>query len=229
MPKQKTQSFLFIVAVIVAVIILATIFVNDFSRMTALAQDEGGANPNSFPAPAASPEQHFNAVQDLQSLIPEGEIGGQSIQSGFEYIPSSAFRHDGISPASGYRFIPVEGYIRNNSAALMCLAAPVYVPNGVTLTKFSMFFVDDHPISDMAAIFRRRSHTSPGNAAETVASLNFDSNNIDEPTVFEGFTTAITSGREVVNNNFGYYITFCFDPNTGLDQRVYGFRVEYNP
>lgn len=170
-------------------------------------------------------EGQLEVVGDLKSAA---FIGGQSTGSGSEYIPSSAFRHDGSSPASGFRFWPTAGYIRNNSSSYMCLAAPVYVPHGATLTEFSMYFMDDHPTSDMwADLWRSKYASPPGSSAEWVTGLYFPG--IDEDTIWRGYTPDIQPGTETVSNAYGYYISFCFDPDTGMEQLVYGFRVSYAP
>lgn len=248
----KMQNLVLVVAVIVAVVILSTFLVIGPNRMTAQAgnelpllatnaQQEVGThlayqgvytNPNmlNFPSDTEPQAGQLKVVTDLKSAISGSGIDPQSINSGFEYIPSSAFRSDGFSPASQYSFVPTTGYILSNSATGMCLAAPVYVPNGATLTRFSMFFVDDNADNDLTFVkLWRKNHTpaGAGAAAQVVASLAFPGN--DEATVFEGFTETMTPGTQTVSNNFGYYIGFCFNGNTGLEQLVYGFRVEYNP
>lgn len=247
----KAQNVVLIATVIVAVITLSAFLMIGPNKMSARAQIESSnlmastqqkvetgltyqevytnSNSPNFPTGIEPQSGQLKAVTDLQSATSGSGVAPQSINSGFEYIPSSAFRSDGVSPASGYRFIPTAGYIRNNSASQMCLAAPVYVPNGATLTTFSMFFVDDSAPSDLTFVkLWRKNQTASGagTAAQVVASLSFS--NINEATVFEGFTTTLTPGTQTVSNNFGYYIGFCFNGGTGLEQLVYGFRVAYN-
>ncbi len=180
---------------------------------------------NNLPGDVKRKEGQLEVIDDLKSAA---FIGGQSTNSGSEYIPSSAFRHDGSSPASGFRFWPTAGYIRNNSSSRMCLAAPVYVPHGATLTEFSMYFMDDHAASDMGAVLWRSKYASPpGSSAEWVTGLYFPG--VDAATRRRGYNTDIQPGTETVSNAYGYYISFCFDPDTGLEQLVYGFRVDYTP
>jgi hypothetical protein len=70
----------------------------------------------------------------------------------------------------------------------------------------------------------------PGTSAETVIDLNFiDTYDIDGPTIWRGWSQVIdTPGRDSVSNAYGYSITFCFDPATGLDHLIYGFDVLYD-
>jgi hypothetical protein len=188
-------------------------------------------NPNAldFPGGLAPQEGQLEVVDDL-----EGEISVTSTFSGYEHIPASAFRSDGFPGAAvGYRFSVLGGafpggYVRNNSANSVCMAAPVYLPHGATVTEVSIFFMDDHPTWDMDNAIRlwRKSHTSPGNDADVMVDLNFPP--IDNTIIYRGYTTSIASGTEVVSNDYGYYVAFCFHPSTGLQHLVYGWRVDYD-
>jgi hypothetical protein len=219
MPQQRI-NYLLLGVIIVAVVILSSFLVIGFDRVTAQAQ-KGDSNADL----AQSLKRTEGQLEAIGDAYP---IGPQSTNSGAEYIPPSAFRHDGVSPASGFRFWLYEGYIRNNSSDYMCLAAPVYVPHGATLSEFSMFFVDDHAASDMGAdLWRRRLAFPPDSTAEWVAGMYFTG--IDEPTHWRGWTKAIEPDTKTVSYDYGYYISFCFNPDTGLEQRVYGFRVNYDP
>jgi hypothetical protein len=231
MLKQKTQNIL-IAVLIIAVVILASALVIGLNRMIAQAQDEG---PNINPSGSVEPDEDnegYAAIGDKPpGTIPKPGIGGQSTMYGVEYVPSSAFRHDGSTGSpSGYRFWWPAGYIRNNDSYYMCIAAPVYLPHGATITEFGMYFVDDHSTYDTwrAYLWRSKQSHPPGTTAETVADLDFlDSYNIDDSTIYLGWSRIITSGTETVSNEYGYTITFCFDPNTGMYHRIYGFHVMY--
>jgi hypothetical protein len=189
-------------------------------------------NPNALDSPGGFEPQEgqLEVVDDL-----EGEISVTSTFSGYEHIPASAFRSDGAPGAAvGYRFSVLGGtfpggYVRSISVGdYVCMAAPVYLPHGATVTEVSIFFMDDHPTLDMDNAIRlwRKSHTSPGNAADMMVDLNFPP--LDETTIWRGYTTSIASGTEVVSNDYGYYVAFCFHANTGLQHLVYGFRVDYD-
>jgi hypothetical protein len=218
MVEQRIYRLL-LVLLVIGLVVLFTLMLTGFGRVTAQAQD-GNIN-----ADLAHTLKHKPAHLEV---VDASSIGGQSTMSGSEYIPSSALRHDGASPAGGFRFWPTAGYIRNNSTSYMCLSGPVYVPNGATLTEFSIYFVDDHATSEIVAVlWRRRQAPAPGDTAELVAGFSFTG--IDTPNVWRGYTNFIEPGTETVSNGYGYYIGFCFDPNTGLDQLVYGFRVDYTP
>jgi hypothetical protein len=247
----KVQNLVLVVVVMLAVIVLLAFLIIDPNRVTAQAQNElsyltvsnyqkvgnsltyqevyTNSNSPNFPTGAEPQSGQLRVVTNLQSATSGSGVAPQSINSGFEYIPSSAFRSDGLSPASEYRFVPTTGYIRNNSASSMCLAAPVYAPKGATLTRFSMFFVDNNAANDLTNVKLWRKNQSPagaGSAAQEVASLSFPG--VNQTNILEGFV-APSPGLETVNNSFGYYIGFCFNGGTGLEQRVYGFRVAYNP
>ena len=188
-------------------------------------------NPNTLNLPGDTDlEEGHVEVANLS----DAEIAPQSTNSGSEFVPASAFRSDGFPGAAvGYRFsvigVPFPGgYVRSISADVVCMAAPVYLPNGTTVTEFSIYFMDDHPTLEMDNFIRlwRKSHASPGSAANTMASFVSPSG-IDETTIFQGFDDTISNAT--VSNNFGYYITFCLYGNTDVQHLVYGFRVDYNP
>jgi hypothetical protein len=147
-------------------------------------------------------------------------------------VPPSAFRSDGApGSAVGYRFSVFGGafpggYIRNNSADPLCMAAPVYLPEGSTVTQFSIYFMDDHPtlqIDDAISLWRKNL-ASPGNNAETMASYTPDSP-IDSTAIVRGVDNTINNA--IVNSDYGYYVTFCLYGNTGLQHLIYGFKVDY--
>ncbi|MCB0168862.1 MAG: hypothetical protein KDI79_31835 [Anaerolineae bacterium] len=180
--------------------------------------------------------QPAHSITIAGNRVGEGELSVESTNSGAEYIPASAFRHDGETGASGaYKFSVLGGtfpggYLRNNSSSGFCMAAPAYVPDNATITEFSMFFMDDHPTSDIWVVYlwRRKHSNVPATSAQIVADLEFlDSLDIDDTTVYEGYTQIIDF--PVVDNQFGYYVTFCMDGGTGLQELVYGFKVQYNP
>lgn len=250
MLKQKTQNLLMI-AVIIGVVILSFWLLIGFDRMTVQAQSNSlilqeqqersprlayqNVPTNTVNSLGTIEVQELRAevtdnIQDIISKIETGStgLGAQSINAGYEYIPASAFRHDGASPASGYSFFPFLGFIQNTSSSQMCLAAPVYVPNGATFTNVFIFFVDDSASSDFLIALWRKNHVSPGGNAEPVAVGTLT--DIDDTLVRIGFFDPFQPqpGTGTVSNNYGYSVTFCFDPNTGIEQLVYGFIVTYN-
>lgn len=253
MSKQKVQNMLIIVLIIV-VVLLASFLLIGLNKMTAQARNEIGGGPRdgvSLPAQNIFTDE-FNFVKgdaaeqggqqnslegfaELQSAsLGATGIGGQSTNSGTELVPAAAFRHDGLNGSpSKYRIQTyLGGYIRNNDTVLLCVVAPVYLPDGATLTRFTMYFVDDHATYDMwrAYLIRHKLSAAPGTSSENVMDLDFlNGTGIDSSAPFFAWSTVInTSGAENVSNDYGYSITFCFDESTGLDQLLYGFNVNYN-
>lgn len=250
MIKQKTQNLL-LITVITAVIIVSFWFLIGFDRLAVQAQSNSlifqeqqksglrlgsqDVSTNTINSLGTIKVQELQveeatSIQDIISKIEANstELGTQSINAGYEYIPASAFRHDGASPASGYSFFPFEGFIQNTSSSQMCLAAPVYVPNGVTFTDVFIFFIDDSATSDLAIVLWRKNHISPGGNAEVVIAGTFS--DIDDALVRYGYFDPfqVEPGTGTVSNNYSYSVTFCFDPNTNIEQLVYGFFVAYN-
>ncbi len=248
MLKQKIQNFL-IIASIMGAVILSFQFLIGFDDLTVQAQNNASVfqqqrsvseltyqtiSTDTFSSSETLDGQELqieeaNSFQDIISKIEAGstEFGPQSINAGYEYIPASAFRHDGVSPASGYSFFPFLGFIQNTSASQMCLAAPVYVPNGATFTNVFVFFVDDSATSDFRIALWRKSHRFPSGDAESVAIGTLIG--IDDSLVRVGFFDPFQPqpGTGTVSNDYGYSVTFCFAPNTGLEQQMYGFIISY--
>lgn len=176
-------------------------------------------------------ESQLEVVGDLTSGI---QIEPYSTNSGSEYVPMSAFRSDGFPGAAvGYRFSVLGGsfpggYLRNISSNTVCMAAPVYLPNGATVTEFSIYFMDDHPTLDMNNFIRlwRKSLASPGSNADIMASFVSPAG-IDSTIIYRGYDNTIA--QATVSNLYSYYITICLYGNTGLQHLVYGFRVNHTP
>lgn len=261
MPNERIQNLL-IVVLIVVVVILASLLFTGINRMTAqarsvtgdtnltLASDEetgGVIGEQQGVGVSLSYQGVFTEeVETLDNAIPmvmDGDpnapvIGGQSTSSGVEFIPASSFRYDGFSGpnnANGYRYWPTGGYIRNNSALDICLSAPVYVPDGATLTEASIYVMDDYAPTNLGLTvdsinFRRKNLASPTTAADNIVLMAIPGT-VDD-TIVRRWLLPIPNGNTVaggenVSNDYGYYISFCFPANSGLDILVYGARVDY--
>jgi hypothetical protein len=255
MLNQKVKNLLLVAIVVVLITTLAFILTIRSSHATAQVQNllnhdaaETGlvinqpleralsyqgvyTNPNTLnpPGEAESEKGYPEVVTDLESAL-----SPQSTNSGSEHVPASAFRSDGFPGAAvGYRFSVVGGtfpggYVRNNSTDDVCMAAPVYLPNGKTVTRFSIFFMDDDPVFDMDYVIHlwRKNQANPGSTAQQMASI-VPSSPIDDTTIFRVSDTTINN--PVISNSYGYYITFCLHANTDLQHLVYGFKVDYTP
>jgi hypothetical protein len=186
-------------------------------------------NPNTLNSPEESEKGHLEVVTDLEKAL-----SSQSTNSGSEHVPATAFRSDGFPGAAvGYRFSVVGGtfpggYVRNNSSDSVCMAAPVYLPNGKTVTKFSIFFMDDDPTFDMDLFINlwRKNQASPGSSSQQLATIN-SPGPIDDTLIRQASDDTINNA--VISNTYGYYITFCFHGDTGSQHLVYGFKVDYTP
>jgi hypothetical protein len=190
-------------------------------------------NPNTLnlPGDVELEEAHLEGVDDFSS----SEIDPQSTNSGSEFVPASAFRSDGSPGAAvGYRFsvlgVPFPGgFVYSISTDYVCMVAPVYLPDGASVTEFSIYFMDDHPTldfdTDNIVKLWRKDHAFPNNAANELASIT--TNGLDSTTIIRRSDTSIANAN--VSNDFGYYITFCFDQNSNDQHLVYGFGVDYNP
>jgi hypothetical protein len=252
MLNQKIQTLLLMIAVVIPIATAASLLSNGTYQVTAQVQEVAGAEGAATKVvidqpPEAGVQPSYQAAgtnPNTQSLVEnvevaqrdDGEIGPQSTNSGFEFVPVSALRSDGaVGAAVGYRISVIGGtfpggYVRNNSANAVCMAAPVYLPQGATLTQFYMYLLDNDPNSNMGdtapVILWRKNLFSPTFTAESVAAFTLP--NVSDTIVRRWFINVPTS-RRIVSNIYSYYITFCFNPNTGQQHLVYGFGVDYNP
>lgn len=178
-------------------------------------------------------------VSELKDTPPTG-IGVESVGGGTEYVSSASFRHAGSSgQASDYFFYPLGGYIRNNGPNVLCLAAPVYLPDGATITLFRMFFIDSSATADMlGAVLVRHDLDTPGATSENMMdsfSPALVGHNSSLPFVFSSSLFESPPGSEVVSNSYGYSIIFCFNTGAnigpagtpGLNHKLYGFNIDY--
>jgi hypothetical protein len=106
------------------------------------------------------------------------------------------------------------------------LIAPVSLPNGATITRFSLVLFDADPVNDVIAVlYRKNLHSGLAGAAEVVVALT---TSLADPTqLYQISNSMVSPGRAQVSHNYGYYIAFQLNPGTGLDQRIFGFSVAY--
>jgi hypothetical protein len=191
---------------------------------TALAQ--GGTYGNSEAANnfeamqqalAAQPDQLQVKVVDASA---EDELELQSDGSGVEVVPISALRHDGNN-ASDWLHLFNGAYIRNNSANQVCFAAPTYPPDGATLTQFRFSVLDDSATDDLVVLLQRTNLAN--GAVDIIAGGSLAGR--DNATAIEAFDSTVSPSA--VSSNYAYYITLCFEPNTGTEILFYGARLFY--
>lgn len=158
--------------------------------------------------------------------IADETIGPQSDGSGIEVMSNGAFRNDGDS-VDGWFNLFSGGYIQNNGSNAACFMAPVYPPNGATLTQFRLSLLDQSSDKNLQFLRLHRVRLATG-AVNLVAGGGPVSWN--SPTAIElYFTGGITPGTEVVSNAYAYYVDLCFDPASSTDILFYGARLFYTP
>jgi len=105
--------------------------------------------------------------------------------------------------------------------------APVRLPDGVTITRFSCYYYDGTTTGDMGgtAYLRRRPRLST--SGTSLASVSLSTSNFNSTVVQEGVDTTILN--PVVDNAENSYFSYVFfSPSTNsIFLRFYGCKVEY--
>ncbi len=133
-------------------------------------------------------------------------------------IPAADFRTDGGNP-DGYYFLFAGGYLRGLDTEGACMQAPVYLPNGVTVTEFWMSAIDNYNGYDLYVALNRVSNAS-GTPSEEMAAVNTYGNYtyVQNP----GDTTI---AYPVVDYPYySYFLSMCLQYQT---IKLYSLRVYY--
>jgi hypothetical protein len=163
-------------------------------------------------------------------VTPLAEIGSQSLNPRRAvYISPAAFHPAGDTPADSFLFWPEGGYLYNVSDSPLpptLLLAPVALPHGVTLTRFSLVLFDNDPANDVTAILYRKNLLSNlTGPAEAVMALG---QSLVNPTqLYQLSTTSIDPAKALVSPAYSYYIVFQLNPETDQNQLIFGFSLEY--
>ena len=99
--------------------------------------------------------------------------------------------------------------------------APAYPPVGATLTQFHTAIFDMHDTSNVTVNLRRVNQAT--GAADILSTITSDGTS----TTPNNSELSSASFSSVVSDNYGYYITFCLDPETELLIALFGARVSY--
>jgi hypothetical protein len=186
---------------------------------TALAQ-EGTNESSNFDIGQAQKTRGPNNVLVAQ----ESDISPQSDGSGTEVVPIAAFRNDGDS-GNGWFNLFSGGYIENQSSGFICFMAPIYPPDGATLTQFRFTFRDDNAANDLY-VFLDRVNLTTG-SIETPAGGAVSG--YDNPTPTEAFSTVVDPDLAIVSNAYAYYVDTCMPGGVSSEIRLYGARLFYTP
>lgn len=160
---------------------------------------------------------------DLTSLIREEINITTALDS--VLVPAAAFSSDGYA-LSTY-FFPFSGgyiYSTDNSGSL-CAMAPVYLPDGVTVTAVSGYVYDNDVNANISLTLYAETYTSTG-GDPTMASVSSPANN----TSLQVITDTTISNAVVDLGTYAYYAATCLGYGaSGSNNRLYAVQVFYTP
>jgi hypothetical protein len=136
---------------------------------------------------------------------------------GYLMVHASAFI-PGMSTTI-YRLAGASLYNDTSPSALFY--APVSLPQGATINRFVLFYLDNND-SNIIGRLSRTPH--PGNVSSDLATVS-SSGASTTPTFAE--TTGITN-PVVDNQSYGYYVWVFIPANTSNNSAVNGFRIDYS-
>ncbi len=225
MRTVRGQNIILIIIIgVTTLTVLAALFFLKPPAGSALAQ-EGDNGETKATNQEATRNQNRNVVAatPVDASAEEEGIGPQSDGSGIEVVPIAAFRNNGDSGNGWFHDFNL-GFIENQSSNLVCFMAPTYPPNGSTLTQFRFSVLDDSASSDLS-VFLNRVGLATGQFELVIGGVL---TNRDNSTPTEAFIN-IPSGVAGVSSAYAYYVDFCFPANSGMEMRLYGARLFYNP
>lgn len=222
--SAKNQNLLLVVLAIVLMAELATLVWLKPPAGAALAQggDAGGQKRGN----AVVRQEASISPVEFAPVAAQGDLGPQSDGSGFEVMSNGAFRNDGDS-VDGWRNLFSGGFIHNNGPDPACFMAPVYPPNGATLTEFR-FSILDKSAKNLLFVQLHRVRLATGTVDLVSGSGPINWNNPNASELFFQ-NPKIVPGTERVSNAYAYYVDLCFDGGTGTDILFYGARLFYTP
>ena len=133
-------------------------------------------------------------------------------------IPAADFRGD--SGGAAYYYVFSQGYAYGSSASSAgCMMAPVYVPNDVTITKFTAMVYDNNTSYALGVYLRRRPIDNLTLTSSLLASVS--ASDSTSPQTLEDTTI---SNALVDTANYVYYAHICLYDST---HRLYAVKIHY--
>jgi hypothetical protein len=158
-------------------------------------------------------------AEELDRLA-EDEIDEQSFPVSHPLvIPAAAFHSQGDN-VEDYNFSPSDGSLYEDGATTVCMQAPVYLPDGATVTGFYGYLYDNTASASVdLTLYRVRNqygtqdemaYVSTDGLAEIDSILYREDTSINEP---------------LVSDLYSYFIYTCFESDGGSDIRIYAARI----
>ena len=189
-----------------------------FNIPTVLAVEGGPVSPNKNIETIANPDTQG----DTAEINRDGSTIDVVIPAGTPLIvPAADFHSDGFYPDSAW-FDFFNGTWEGRSWGDGCMVAPVYLPDGVTVTGVLVTFIDNDVGNHINFdLFRTNLSTS---VVENLAYLNTTSFS-ESPNPQQHSTTFITYGT-IDHSNYTYFLTTCLPTE---NTKLVGLQVYYTP
>ncbi len=243
----KTQKFFIIMALAIIVVgslpSVVEVWAEAHSNSTETDLDSRALIPSAqgegskMRPPASVDDMIVQFGEDAES------ISIQSDNSGVEVVPGAAFVHTGElnnnTQANDWFFLFADqnpafggGYLLNDSATnQVCLAAPVYLPEGSVINSFTAYLFDNFGPNNVTIYFDRTFVDGGWDELAQVQSINGGSiQALTDPSILN------TGGANVVQSFYNYHLDFClpaasgrYNAGFGADIRVLGAQVNYIP
>jgi hypothetical protein len=134
-------------------------------------------------------------------------------------IPAAAFSSDGTLPDSVF-FDAEGGFFQGNAQEYGCLVAPVFLPEGVTVTDLDISFYDNDTVHEIQTELRRVS-----NFSGAVTPMGTARSQGSAPFVRTASAPTITAGA-ILYPDYSYYLTTCLQSS---DTRLYSVQIDLEP
>ena len=170
------------------------------------------------PAIANSVNANFAEVQDSVDDNDTRITALEGTKSEYLNIPGSSLIP--VSQSTSYTKSRPDGTLVVNDASSQYFTAPINLPNGATITGFSINGLDNDSTYQFFAFLKKRPYDSTvdANIADVVSGTTFASGyvNVTDSTISDGV---------VDNVNYIYYVDY--GQNGTADQTLYTVRITY--
>jgi len=157
-----------------------------------------------------------------------GTPEGQFVETGEGLVASSSGNAYFVPPSEfmvigGPMDAKVFGYIAPDGAS-ECLLAPVYLPDGVNISKFTMWAFDNYNAGYVFAYLIRTAYkTTAGPALFTFVQTDFSGTSGSMQVI----SVPVADTIPVTNSDYFYHIYACVYGTNDSQTRFYGAQVEY--
>lgn len=168
------------------------------------------------------------AVADMVITDPEADLSAivaqaTGVSGSSTVIPAAAFTDDGFGDQS-YALTFGGAYVfpyPDNTA--FCMQAPVYLPNGATVTAYSGHAYDNNASGNIWRLELRRFPYTNLNGSTAMA----DAPTTGAVNAYQA-TVDLTIANPVIDNSaYAYFAAFCTDLSAGANLRLYAVQVFY--